>query len=257
MSNKTTDNEWVETARAAKETRLNAKTFTISEVKQMEGMVIPRMEVMVGMVYERKTGTGQYGEWSLQGAMCSDDTGEMKIVFKQYPDQSKLSGRKMVFKSMEGKHGLKGVEVKKNDYKGKVTMELHVSKAALIVSAAAEDNTTLAEPSNRIPHIEPQGFEAPPIKHEDRKLDIAIARNRMTQLAGLYDLSWDTACALSCTNNSENILKSEQIKDIATTLFIQGVREGLADKMPVRTLEKFYGAEKAKTEELEDQNIPF
>lgn len=233
------------------------KTFTIAEVKEnMVGMVIPRMELIVGAVYKRKTGNGQYGEWSLQNAAATDSSGqEIKLVFKQYPDQKALSGRKLVFKSMEGRNGLNGLAAKLNEYKGKETVELHVTKSALIVSAGEEPNVELATTSIRIPQNEPTMTQEAPIKHDDRKLNIATARNRMTQLAGLYDLCWKTVDGMEASKDIGGLYELK--KDIATTLFIQSVREGLADKMPVRTLEKFYCEKETEKKDMHESDQPF
>lgn len=246
-------------------------TFTIEQAKGMVGTVIPRIQAKLTKVYERKTGKGQYGEWSLQNGEIQDDSGVMKILFKQLPSQEHLQGKTMIFKSMEGKHGLKGVECKKNEYKGKTTLELHVSNAALIVGNGEE---TITEPveTTRMPQIEPTMASEAPINHDQRKLGIVTAKTRLTQLAGLYDLCWKT---LDGMDISDVPLTNGELKDVATTLFIQGVREGLADKMPVRTLSKFYNEEAikpasskyrgdpAEQEEMEDKpdlendDIPF
>jgi hypothetical protein len=244
-------------------------TFTIEQAKGMAGKQIARIEATVVSVYDRKTGEGQYGPWSIQSGLIRDDTGEMKIVFKQFPDRSKLVGKKLVFKSMEGRNGLKGIEVKNNDYKGKITPELHVTKTALIIGAEEEPYVSQVEPSTRIPQNEPERpIEAvnPALLHEDRKLGLATAKNRLTQLAGLYDMCWKTVRGMDL---KEEDLSSEEFKDIATTLFIQASREGLADKMPIRTLSKFYNeeaivpssekyrGEPAGEEEMAKTDIPF
>lgn len=240
-------------------------TFTIQQVQGMQGMTIPRIEVKVAMVYDRKTGAGQHGEWSLQNGTIEDSTGKMKVLFKQLPDQSKLVGRTLIFKSMETKHGLRGVECKNNEYRGKTTIELHVSKAALIVGSQEEEDTvSQVEPSTRMPQKDvgealEAVFTSKPT-HEDRKLGIATAKNRLTQLAGLYDLCWETVGHMKVYEDTEGGM--ELHKDVATTLFIQASREGLACKMPIRTIDKFYGEggqdhPKDVSQEHEKDEIPF
>lgn len=230
-------------------------------------MTIPRLTAKVAVVYDRKTGAGQHGEWSLQGGQIEDsDGGKMKILFKQLPDQSKLVGRTLIFKSMETKHGLRGIEVKNNEYKGKTTIELHVSKAALIVGSQEEEDTvSQVDPSTRMPQNESVEGLHVPIRHEDRKLGIATAKNRLTQLAGLYDLCWKTVLAMEFKKDLEEQVEgadTEMLKDVATTLFIAAQREGLADKMAVRTIEKFYGEgsqdhPKNEAQEHEESEVPF
>lgn len=248
-------------------------TFNIKQIQDSQalivdknGLAIPRIEAKVVALYDRKTGKSQHGEWSLQSGFIEDSTGKMKVLFKQLPPQDKLVGRTLIFKSMEGKHGLKGVSVKKNEYQGKTTLELNVTEVALIIAAGEEDGVSLVEPSTRMPQNDPVEAPEAPIRNEDRKLGIAMAKNRLTQLAGLYDLCWKTVEGMDLHSKAieeSEILDIELHKDIATTLFIAAQREGLTDKMPVRTTEKFYGEgvqESPKHEsqkEHEDENIPF
>lgn len=232
------------------------QTVTIEQIKrEMVGQVIPRIEAKVLKVYDRKTGVGQYGEWSLQNAEIQDSTGKMKVVFSQVGSQSSLEGRTVVFKSMASKHVLKGVQAQENDYKGNVTVELKVTNAALIVGSDEEQNVSQVESSTRPPmdsRITPLIDEKP--SHEALKQGVALVRNRMTQIAGLYSLSYKTALIVKQANMA---IKDEEVKDIATTLFIQASREGLADKMPVRTVETFYNEEAVDQGQEPDESEPF
>lgn len=222
--------------------------MNIKQAQELVGTTIPRIEVKVCGITDRKTGEGQYGPWSLQPGTIEDSSGKMKVLFKQLPCQAKLAGRTIVLKSMEGKHGLKGVEVKKGkEYKGKSEVELHVSNVALIVGAEGEERVSLAEPSTRMPMTNAEVVEngvkmalEASLGHEDRKMGIGIAKNRLTQLAGLYDLCWKTVKAMDLHPDVNHKGELKVIGSIASCLFIQGVREGLADKMPVRTTSKFY-----------------
>lgn len=243
-------------------------TFTIEQIKGMVGMVISRIEAKVTKVWDRRTGEGEYGPWSFQDGEIQDSTGSIKITFSNLPDQRALMSKTMIFKSMETNKGLKGLEMKlSKEYKGKQDKVLQINKTALIVSNGEEPNVTLAQPSTRMPQIDAGEPVEPSIKHEDRKLGIATAKNRLTQLAGLYDLCWKTVEGMELYHNSDASLEEEYHKDIATTLFIQGVREGLADKMPVRTAEKFYKegvqespvheSQKGYDPDRENDDIPF
>lgn len=223
--------------------------MNIKQIKEdMVGTVIPRLEAKVTKVYERKTGEGQYGPWSLQSGTIEDSSGSMKILFKQLPSQDKLVGKSLIFKSIEGKRGLCGVECKQGkEYKNKSEIELHVSSAALIVSKEEEPNVSLVEPSVRMPMTATEAVQNERImaldaslEKDNRKLGIGIAKSRMTQLAGLYDLCYKTVKAMDLYPDVNHKGELKVIGSIASCLFIQGVREGLADKMPVRTTSKFY-----------------
>lgn len=234
------------------------KSYTIKEAQEMSGQVIPRIVVKVLKVYDRKTGEGQYGPWSLQNAEIQDSSGKMKLVFSKLPSQASLEGKTMVFKSLETRHGLKGVEAKENTYKDKTTVELKVNNLALIVSDNDEPNVEM---------VKPTGQDEPPmdfplkglenVSHDQVKTNIALAKNRLTQLAGLYDLCWKTTNNMEASNDinefSQNLVLK---KDIASCLFIQSVREGLADKMPIRTLEKFYDESNIKPCDPKNPDMP-
>ena len=47
-------------------------------------------------VYRRRTGTGQYGDWSFQGAILKDESGEGSITFNGWDDvESRVKGKKV------------------------------------------------------------------------------------------------------------------------------------------------------------------
>ncbi len=125
------------------------KTFTIQEAQRMAGMIISRIKGKVVSIYDRTTGEGEYGPWSLQNGMIEDSTGKMKILFKNMVDQKPLTGRTLVFKSMETAKGLKGVQVKKKEYQGKETIELHVTGVALIIGDGVSEDVQPVQTSPR------------------------------------------------------------------------------------------------------------
>lgn len=245
-------------------------TYTIQQALTEIGRPIPRIEARLDEVYERKTGEGQYGPYSFQNGEISDSTGKMKVVFSNCENMERLRGNTVVFKSMQtAKHGLKGVEVKEGkEYKGKIPIELKVSKAALVVSSGEEGSVQPATPSTRIQSAPQANVEPTKANPEDRKIGLALAKNRMTQLAGLYDLCWKTVLSMDFKKDLEeqgDVSDMGLLKDVATTLFITAQREGLADKMVVRTTSKFYNEDAIKPEDPknpgcpleEDDSIPF
>lgn len=226
------------------------RSYTIKEAQEMSGQVIPRIVVKVLKVYDRKTGEGQYGPWSLQNAEIQDSTGKMKLVFSKLPSQANLEGKTMVFKSLETRHGLKGVEAKENTYKDKTTVELKVNNLALIVSDNDEPNVKMVKPTGQ---DEPPKENVESVSHDQVKTNIALAKNRLTQLAGLYELCWITSNKIGQNMGEEC---PQILKDVASCLYIQAIREGLADKMPIRTIEKFYDESKIKPCDPKNPDMP-
>lgn len=225
-------------------------TFTIEQIKGMVGVTITRIQAKVTAVFDRHEGVhAQYGPWSLQNGFIEDQSGKMKVVFDKMVNQSKLSGKTLVFKSMKGKHGVNGLKVKTDKKTGEPI--LNITSSSLIVGVDEESSVTTVQDSPRgQAHMDDIEVDKKinkavatvqdRVNHEDRKLGIATAKNRLTQLAGLYDLCWKTVTAMDCR---EDLTQTELVKDVATTLFIQAVREGLADKCPIRTTSKFYNEE--------------
>lgn len=229
-------------------------TFTIEQAKGMVGMVLLRVEAKIKHLYPREQKTGPKGNWFQQKGYIVDSTGEMVIVFNDMEDQMRRVGQVTIFKSTAGSKGTHGVQVKSWQGKKGTNIELVISKTALVVAVDEEANVSTVTPSTRMPQTasdSPRNDPSNALVHEDRKLGIATAKNRLTQLAGLYDLCWETVGHMKVYEDTEGGM--ELHKDVATTLFIAAQREGLAEKMPVRTLSKFYNEGGQDHQEHEDQ----
>lgn len=227
------------------------QTVTIKEAQDMVGQVIPRIEGKITHLYPRQQKTGAKGTWFQQKGSIEDATGKMTIVFNDSPEQTFRLGKSFIFKSSTNNRGMSGVKV--NSWEGKqgTNIELVITATALILTSDEEAHVSQATPSTRMTIA-----DISPKPHQEVKDGMAMAKNRLTQLAGLYKLTYKTAEAIADDNE---LIEDAQIKDIATTLFIQAVREGLADKMPIRT--KFFNEKELKPEgnyrgEPEDDPYP-
>lgn len=96
-------------------------TIPISKIRTYEhGDELASVSGMLENVWERKTGTGKKGPWSIQNLMLKDATGSIKVT---------LFGRKECPKSMEGKQvELLNCLVDDNTYNGKTTRTVKVTE---------------------------------------------------------------------------------------------------------------------------------
>lgn len=208
------------------------KTYKINEAKEMIGQPIPRIIGTLTKVYDRKTGEGKFGPWSLQNGEIQDETGVVSIVFSGLPDMTDKRGQEITFRSNQSKKGLTGIVMEENTYNGVTKPQLKVSASALILDGEEIEKThggtvEKVEPSSRLPAQITEQMEAcrKPFNGQD---GVQAARHRLMQKANLYRLCY--AGAKHSANG--NGLDPQYVKDVATTLFISMEKEGYSDKMP-------------------------
>ncbi|MEM4247636.1 MAG: hypothetical protein QXH80_00010 [Candidatus Nanoarchaeia archaeon] len=196
------------------------KTLTLEEAKQRVGEIVPAIKCVLSKLYERKSGTNNVGEWSIQNGELSDSTGILRVMFNgrdEIPEE--YVGKEIILSSTMSKHGMYGVKVEEEEYKGKKYVQVRVSQAAAI--SLFEEKAVVEKAKENMNRF---------LKNEAKKdgNGIKVARERLMQLTNMWDLSFDAATFLQQQKKFDAVL----VKDIATTLFIQAVREGLANNMP-------------------------
>jgi len=105
----------------------------IAEVKKNVGVEGIDVEGVIENVYDRSTGEGEFGEWSLQNIMLADSTGKIKCVLKNRDELGKAcEGKYVKFSSNFNEKANKkvGVKIALNVYKGKETVELQATRSA-------------------------------------------------------------------------------------------------------------------------------
>lgn len=94
--------------------------MNISELKTAANqipLVSPGLFALVVKVQPRKTGTGQYGDWSLQGLSLKDNSGEISAVIWGRPDLSALAGKEIHLSALNNGSGWTGCIVEDRTYK--------------------------------------------------------------------------------------------------------------------------------------------
>lgn len=122
------------------------------------GELIKHMQLRVKAAYPPKTGTNSNGDWKLQSATLSDDTGEIRATFFDIDrDIRQLQGNLIdVVSGKDAKGNTKGIETydyedKKNN---KVTRQITISRFAIIdevtgAPSSAKPNESSVGQSNR------------------------------------------------------------------------------------------------------------
>lgn len=91
-----------------------------------------RVEGEITRVFDRKFGTKNDKEWSIQNLMLKDDSGEIRVGAWNHDDLSSLSGKKVSITAHKSEKGFSGVYCELNDYKGKQTKQLRLTYTAKI-----------------------------------------------------------------------------------------------------------------------------
>lgn len=96
--------------------------MNISEIKSaVNGIPIvePGLRALVAKVGERKTGNGNYGEWSLQPIELKDTTGSINATIWNRDDLQPLLGREIHLQALHNGKGWAGCIVEDREYTAK------------------------------------------------------------------------------------------------------------------------------------------
>ena len=203
---------------------------TIKDIKGWPvGTIIPNLTAMAKVVFQRKTGEGQYGPWSVQGIILSDSTGdEIQASCWQFEDLSYLKGME-VSVAATGKNaktgktqGVELVEGKGKD--GTPRLELKVShKTGGFIGGdkPSPAATTPAAPQTAIPA---NSSHSAPLPASSASFD-----ERMAKMATLYKHCLFYA---NTALNGSKLTDPESLRNVATSLFIEANKGGLGANPP-------------------------
>lgn len=104
------------------------------------GETVPSVRGKLTAIYDRKTGQGQNGEWSLQNCELTDSTGKIKVKLDDRDALPKdWRGREVYISCNNGDKGLTGIKIKEETYKGNTSRILSVTESAHLDDAAAQE----------------------------------------------------------------------------------------------------------------------
>ena len=109
--------------------------LTLKQVKGSIGIEGFNVKVKILGIYDRKTGKGEYGDWSLQNLLVQDETDKLYLVLCNRPEMPQdYKGKEILIKStLNSKNKLVGVKTVEEEYKGNKTIKLKVDNRAEII----------------------------------------------------------------------------------------------------------------------------
>jgi len=127
-------------------------SHTIQDVHELpDAMPVLDLTATVTHITERKSGTSNYGPWSIQFLILEDDTGKISVMAKDRPeDFAELDwiGKQVVISAHKSdKHGWQGALAHDNDYKDKNNPERVIKLTKTGQLELAEGEWTDPEPA--------------------------------------------------------------------------------------------------------------
>jgi hypothetical protein len=151
-----------------------ARVIPVAELATMDdGEPIMVLRGVLTKVYDRSSGTNSNGDWSLQGAVLKDKTGETPVKFNGFDDQKHLKGKEVLLECTKSSKGaFTGVKIKDDEWKGKITRYAWVTASANVGLAEENGNGNgHSEPQPQPRQQEPQSKQTsspkPPWEHPE------------------------------------------------------------------------------------------
>lgn len=209
---------------------------------------------------------GAAKEYHYQDTIVTDTTGaEIKLTIADHAEIPQAEIGKTFFFSCtkSDKHGWIGVKTKDNEYNGKVTRLIMVTKTGLIegadslapVAGQQAPPQTAQKPQDRAagppaqqpaqtqnaPQTPPQAAKQPTNKQAEELEAVSKAKHFLARRASYLLLCLDAAQFIGeeyTRRNPNHMLSDSQFQAITSTLFIAGDRVGLPVELPLMLPEK-------------------
>lgn len=170
----------------------------LSEIlQQPEGFTPPSVTVKIKKVWDYKSGNNQDGPWSFQNV---DVEGGGKLKLKSLPQFPKArEGQTVTLRANQSKqHGLTGMKVNHEEYKGKTYHQLVVTNSCKWEFAGSSTNgTTALQSSHGTPELSIEGYTA-------HLLSCAALTNQITTILGVSDEEAIQACFATICIDTKN-----------------------------------------------------
>lgn len=103
-----------------------------------EMIVGPGLTAKCTEVAERKTGSGQYGEWACQQLLLEDDSGKIRLMAWNHPNLKDLQGYRIKVQAHKGDNGWMGCSIEQREYKGEKFKQIKLSSSGEILIVTAD-----------------------------------------------------------------------------------------------------------------------
>lgn len=208
------------------------KTITIKEALSFpEGTPIPRIVGKVTHIFDRKSGEGKRGAYTIQSGVIEQDGSKILFTVWNKPEfPQDYKGQTIIFRAGTGK---KPTMTLKSDFKDASKRTLNVTASCFVLTEDEEtDDIPMEFPDPELKKQQAQQ-SAPQANVAQKKAipanGVQEVKHRVMQLANLREICDHAAQFLY---DDANRFNEEYVKDIATSIFIQACRESLHDKLP-------------------------
>lgn len=220
-----------------------SQTINIADLPARVGTCIPSFVGILDLIWERKEGSKNGKDWSVQSGLLEKGNEKCQVTFWNRGEMSGMKGKTLFLSARMSKGKLTGLDVKEAEYQGKTNIQIHVAGFAGLTGESDKFNATQQAMDGYQADAEgkpPEAAPAPqkPVKsHPEANLPLSgvlVARQRMMQLANMFGMARDAAKYVAKIHGFEGI--PEDVRTCSTSLFIQAVREGLDKSMPAHPL---------------------
>ena len=193
-------------------------TTPINQLQNMVGQVIPAVGGFIKQLWPAKSGVKNGKPWHVQSGLIQDNTGSIQFTLFSLPPNPFKVGDFVTLSSKLGKGGLAGCKVEQSEYNGKTETKLSVQKWGKI------------EVGNITQVSSPAVIEQP---HSDV---ISTTATSATFIGGTsVNLSSYRRLYNEClieandalTNSPLHNFNPEDLRQVATTFFIQAIKDGV------------------------------
>lgn len=198
-----------------------------------DGEVVPSVRGLITEVYDPNSGQNDNGPWSFQNLKLKDQSGEIKVKLKDCePVPKNMKGRTVVIACNDGPHGLTGVKASDDEYRGKTSRILWVTKSAHITLADEPQQQAAPAPQSK-PATQTGGQAKPPPPRDmppngNGHHGPEPVKVRLNKLANLYLRCLDAGMYVAKTyeEHTQCPMPPEQFQTCVSSLFIQATRDG-------------------------------
>lgn len=225
-------------------------SLTIATVRTFPNKTpLPPIRLRVNAIHDRRTGTGQRGEWSMQRLTGEDFSGDTITVLLTDRDPFPFQkGDTIQLECHNGDKGPSGVYADDDTYKDVTTRQIKVTRTGEIFIAmsdtapapAPQQAAAPAQPTQRREEHRPAPAPAPAAEKprdatDDTTAAVKAARReivRITNLHALCVLAVDRMEAPLVEAATASPMRDSQRQAAVASIFIKAERQGLVDKMP-------------------------
>ena len=210
--------------------------------------VVPAVLGTVKNVYDRKCGTGQKGEWSVQSFMLGMQGGDIRVSAWNRPDLSYLTGQRVEICCHASNRGNTGVYVEVSDYKGQTRKGLRITGSAEIVTLQegqvdSRQGYIPPQPQQQAPqqaYQQPrqQGYQQPQQSAPAQSSDLMKVKKVLNQLSNLDILCHAAADHTRKTLEAKGFqINDETFQGIWRSYYIEANRKNLLDAVPAGAMQ--------------------